>query len=224
MDRYNERLGAVFMRQVETGEEPADASGSQRPEPHHFPEALRSRPVAIMLSIIVVFFSATGLVLYFKPFSDTPPVGEPGLDVFAAGPYEIYEPGTITHFENEKFFLIRTLDGAFLALYDLAPASQSLVESGDLEALTCRLIVRDDDEMSGWLGNTGSIPGFSSRGLYDECHDAAWDVRGRFVYGALDHELDRFPVETNGEIVRVNLGHRRCMNEVSEATPCIPTQ
>jgi hypothetical protein len=216
------------MRQVETGEEPAEAPDNPRPdpaEPHAGLDPFALRSIAIMLGVIVAFFTLTGLVLVFKPFGDTPPMGEPSFDVFAAGPYDIYEPGTITPFETEKFFLVRTMDGAFIALYDLSPAGQAQVEAGDLEALEeCRIVVREDDEIAEWVRRTSPIPGFQSIGLYDPCHDMAWDVRGRPVHGEHEADLDRFPVEATGEIVRVNLGHRRCMNDVSPEAPCIPTQ
>ena len=47
-------------------------------------------------------------------------------------------PRTVTYFEKEHVYLVRFADGAFLALYDLSPATQTLVSDGDLTKLTCR--------------------------------------------------------------------------------------
>lgn len=215
------------MKQVETGDEPSDSTtdtSDTAATPRSFSDRLRSRAVLLTLTGIFVFFGTTGFVLYFKPFSDKPPVGDASLDVFAAGPFDIYEPGSITHFEKEGFFLVRLQDGAFLALYDLGPLAQASVDSGDLKALECRAVVQEDDEMAGWLSSANPPPGFKSQGIYDACYGVAWDARGQHVWGTASGDLDRFPVETIDEIVRVNLGHRRCMNELGPGSPCIPTR
>jgi hypothetical protein len=213
------------MTQVTTGEEPATTTGATGPDQQPpGSRQIQTRLVWTAFGVIAIFFGIVGLILYFKPFSDAEPSGEPSLDVFAAGPFEIYEPGTITYFEDEHFYLIRFNDGAFMAVYDLAPLHQARVHAGDVAALKCRVTVREDEAMAGWLEETRTPPGFESTGFYDACAEIAWDARGGHAWGAGGLDLDRFPVETIEEIVRVNLGARRCVNEVSTDAPCIRTQ
>ena len=171
-----------------------------------------------------MFLVVIGLVLYFKPGSTAEPSGEPALDVFAAGPILELEPGMITLFENEHFFLVRRADGAVIALYDLGPIMQARVAAGDVEALKCRGMLREDDEMSGWLAAAGPPEGFEDRGIWNECSGVAWDATGRQVWGPESGSLDRFTVEIVDEIIRVNLGDRQCMNPVTAEAPCIETQ
>jgi hypothetical protein len=176
------------------------------------------------LGAAVAFFVIVGLILYFKPGSTAEPSGEPSLDIFAAGPVLDFEPGTMTLFENEHFFLVRQVDGALYALYDLGPHVQARVAVGDLEALRCRGVLRDDADMAGWLAAAGAPASFADRGIWDECTGVAWDASGRQVWGPQSGSLDRFKVEIVNGIVRVNLADRQCTNPVTSEAPCILTQ
>lgn len=178
----------------------------------------------LILLSATTFFVAVGLLMYFKPGSTNEPSGEPALDVFAAGPIADFEPGTLTLFENEHFFLVRHLDGGVYALYDLGSHIQAQVASGDLEALTCRGIVRQDEEMAGWLAAAGAPAGFEDRGIWDACGGVAWDASGNQVWGPPSGSLDVFKVEIINGIMRVDLNDRTCTNPVSPEAPCIVTQ
>jgi len=182
------------------------------------------RVALLAIGASLVFFFVVGLVLYFKPGSTAEPSGEPSLDVFAAGPIAEFEAGMMTLFENEHFFLVRMADGGVIALYDLGPHMQARVASGDVEALKCRAILREDEEMMGWLAAAGTLEGFEDRGVWDECAAVAWDASGQQVWGPATGSLDRFEVEIIDGIIRVDLGDRQCTNPVTPAAPCIETQ
>ena len=173
---------------------------------------------------VFIFLLVVGLVMYFKPGSTAEPTGEPSLDVFAAGPIEDLEAGMMTLYENEHIFLVRMVDGGVIALYDLGPHIQALVAAGDEEALECRGVIREDEEMVGWLAAAGAPEGFEDRGIWEECSGVAWDVSGEQVWGPESGSLDRFTVEIIDGIIRVNLGDRHCTNPTTPETPCIETQ
>lgn len=200
-------------------------------EPGAFTSARRNvqsrvNPKAAMLTLAgaIGFFVIVGLVLYFKPGSTAEPSGEPSLDVFAAGPVLEFESGAMTLFENEHFFLVRQVDGALLAIYDMGPHIQARVAAGDLEALQCRGILREDEVIAGWLAATGHPEGFGGRGIWDECGGVAWNASGQQVWGPESGSLDTFSVEIIDGIIRVNLGDRQCENPVTPEAPCITTQ
>lgn len=180
--------------------------------------------VAIAIGLIVGFFAVVGLVLYFQPGSSSEPVGEPSLDIFAAGPTKEFLPGSVTYFEKEHVYVVRFSDGAFLALYDLAPSTQAQVAAGDLSKLDCRLKLVEGDEMEKRIGATQVGRGLGTTGFVDPCTDAAWDAEGTSVDATLAPKLDRFPTAVIDDIVRIQLAERRCVNEIATATPCLPTQ
>ena len=185
---------------------------------------INARPVLAAVGGSLVFLVIVGLVLYFKPGSTAEPSGEPSLDVFAAGPIEDFEPGMMTLFENEHFFLVRMADGGVIALYDLGPQSQARVLAEEVEAADCRTVLREDADMAGWLAAAGAPEGFGDRGIWDECTGVAWDATGRPVFGPAIGSLDRFTVEIIDGIIRVDLDDRTCSNPVTPQSPCIETQ
>jgi hypothetical protein len=214
------------MTQAETSKGPSDA----RPDGNEGREAvptiterIQSRAMLVFGGAVAVFFVVVGLILYFKPYSDAPSEGQAALDIFAAGPPDTFATGTVTYFEEEHLLLVRHRDGAFLALYDLGPGAQARVAS-DQSALACRVVIRQDEKMASWLESEAPIDGFSDTGFYDPCDDVAWDAYGRRVWGEPSGDLDRFPVQTIADIVRIHLGDRRCMNETKAEASCIPTQ
>ena len=209
------------MNQLETSGETVDAT---LPQLTNSPGRVQLRPVFLTVGLIAVFFAVVGLVLYFKPFSDTPPSGQPSLDIFAAGPVEEFAPKSVTYFEEEHVYLVRFADGAFLALYDLSPATQTLVDDGDLTKLTCRAVLTVGDAVEGHLGSAMSDRGFGSTGFVDSCSGTVWDAEGTYVGGPPDGRLDRFPVAVINDIVRIHLGDRRCHPDVADTSPCIPTR
>lgn len=188
------------------------------------PERVHLRPVVLTLALISIFFGVVALVLYFKPFGDSPPAGKPELDVFAAGPVEAFPPGTVAYFEKEHVYLVRFVDGAFLALYDLSPAAQAQVTQGGDAVLECRTILTQGNEVAALLGADVGTRGFASTGFVDACTGAVWDAEGTHVGGPIGGRLDRFPIAVINDIVRIDLAERRCESEAGVESPCIPTR
>jgi hypothetical protein len=178
------------------------------------------RVLVLGLGAILVFFSAVGLILYFKPGGSTP--GETEPPIFVAGPLEGFEPGTVSYFELDHVYLIRFQDEALLALYDLGPNIQALVKGGDEAALDCRIEFIKDENGLAHLGNPP--PGFDDRVFLETCQGNVWDAMGHYLTGPDEVDLDRFPLGVVDGVVRVDVTHRRCMNPVSEDAPCIATQ
>jgi hypothetical protein len=215
------------MSGVQSGEETPVRSregGSFASARRSVQQRVSPRVAFLTAGAILVFLLVVGLVMYFKPGSTAEPTGEPSLDIFAAGPIEEFEAGMMTLFEKEHIFLVRMEDGGVIALYDLGPHIQARIAAGDEEAADCRAVIREDEEMAGWLAATGAPAGFGDRGIWDECGGVAWDASGQQVWGPESGSLDRFTVEIIDGIIRVNLGDRRCANPVTPQTPCIETQ
>jgi len=180
----------------------------------------RVRVLVLGLGAMLVFFSAVGLFLYLKPGGSLPTREE--LPVFVAGPLEGFEPATVSYFELEHVFIVRTADDELLALYDLGPNMQALVKQGDVTALDCRVLFVEDEN---GLTSFGEPPrGFEDMVFWEACQGNVWDAAGRHLAGPADADLDRFPLIVIEDVVRVDVSNRRCMNEVSELAPCIPTQ
>lgn len=186
------------------------------------PEPQRPQPklgvLFLGLAAIFGFFAAVGLLLYFKPGSNSP-----APDIFVAGPVSGFAPGSVSYFQTEHLYIVRLQDGAVIALYDLDPRMQALhEESTDKAWLDCRALIVPD-EVS--LNSLGSPPiGFEDRVFREPCHGSTWDAAGRRLFGPTPGDLDRFPVRVVDDSVHVDVGNRRCMNPVSAAAPCSPTQ
>ncbi|HWC29626.1 MAG TPA: hypothetical protein VG845_06040 [Dehalococcoidia bacterium] len=172
----------------------------------------------LSLAAILTFFGAVGLVLYLKPGGDSPAPA-----IFVAGPLEGFEPGSATYFETEHLYVVRLTDGALLALYDLGPRMQALLqETGDKDWLRCRAeFVPDNFDLTA-LGTPPA--GFEERVFREPCHGSTWDANGNRLFGPTTGSLDRFPVRVVDGSVHVDVSNRRCMNPVSEVAPCSPTQ
>ena len=178
------------------------------------------RAVLIAAGAIAAFFSAVGLVLYFKPGGKDLPTDQPALTIFAAGPDQDFPKDSATYFENEHFYLVRQADGTLVAFYDLPMSAQANAKEGDETALDCRLKLIN--ATSGTSDN--GAKSFGSDGLRDPCTGAIWDMSGAAMSDGAAGDLDRFPVEVINNIVRVDLGARRCLNPITDAAPCVETQ
>jgi len=181
----------------------------------------RVRVLVLGLSAIIVFLSVVGLFLYLKPGGDSPTSEE--LPVFVAGPLDGFEPGTVSYFEVEHVYVVRMLDEALLALYDLPPNAQAMVEQGDDGALDeCRVQFVEDEN---GITSFGDPPrGFEDMIFLESCDGNVWDAAGVYLSGPAEADLDRFPLGVYEGVVRVDVNNRRCMNDISPAAPCSPTQ
>ncbi len=180
----------------------------------------RIRVLVLGLSAILVFLSAVGLFLYLKPGGSAPTKQE--LPIFVAGPLDGFEPGSVSYFELEHVYVVRMMDEAVLALYDLGPDAQATVARGDDSALDCRVQFIHDE--NGLTSFGEPPPGFEDMVFWEPCLGSVWDAAGRLLTGPAGGDLDRFPIGIVDGVVRVDVSNRRCMNEVSPEAPCISTQ
>lgn len=181
----------------------------------------RVRILILGLCALGVFFTAVGLFLYLKPGGSSEPTSEK-LPDFVAGPLEDFEPGTVSYFELEHVYIVRMANEALVALYDLGPGEQAQVSQGHETALDCRVQFIPDE--NGFTSFGDPPPGFDDMVFWEPCNGNVWDAAGRHLTGPSEGNLDRFPVLIVEDKVRVDVLNRRCMNEVSDAAPCIPTQ
>jgi hypothetical protein len=180
----------------------------------------RIRVLILGLSVILVFFTAVGLVLYFKPGGNSPAPEE--ASILVAGPLDDFAPGTASYFKLDHVYIVRMTGGALLALYDLGPNIQTQVKQGDHDALSCRIQFVDDE--NGVARSGDPPPGFEDKVFMEDCQGNVWDAAGHYLAGPSEVDLDRFPLSVVDEVVHVDVSNRRCMNEVGINAPCIPTQ
>ena len=183
-------------------------------------EQARFRVLILGLSVIFVFFTAVGLILYFKPGGNSPAPEE--ASILVAGPLDDFELGTVSYFKLDHVFIVRMTDGALLALYDLGPNLQAKVKQGDQDALGCRVQFVDDE--NGVARGGDPPPGFEDKVFTEDCQGDLWDAAGRYLAGPSEVDLDRFPLNVVDDVVQVDVSNRRCMNEIGTNAPCIPTQ
>jgi hypothetical protein len=190
---------------------PAAAAGLSRAQP-------RLSLVLLALAAIVTLFGAVGLMLYLKPGSDSPAPA-----IFVAGPLEGFGPGTAVYFESEHVHVVRLLSGELIALYDLGPRMQALLqETGDEHWLECRAQLVQDPFAAVSLGP--AVAGFEDRVFREPCHGSTWDATGARLFGPTPGSLERFPVSIVDGAVHVDVVNRRCTQPVSADAPCLPTQ
>ena len=181
----------------------------------------RVRVLVLGLSAIIAFLVAVGLFLYLKPGGSSEPTTEE-LPIFVAGPLEGFEPGTASYFELEHLYVVRMTDDTLVALYDLGPAAQARVAGGDHSGLECRVqFIKDEN---GFTSFGDPPPGFEDMVFWEPCLGSVWDAAGKLLTGPAGGDLDRFPLVLVDGVVRVDVDNRVCVNEISEAAPCIVTQ
>ena len=181
----------------------------------------RVRVLVLGMGAILLFLSSVGLFLYLKPGGSTPT--EETLPIFVAGPIEGFEPGTVSYFELEHVYIVRMMNEALLAIYDLGPGSQALARQGDMTVLEeCRIEFVEDE--NSWTSLGMPPEGFEEMVFWEPCKGNVWDAAGRHLAGPTQGDLDQFPLNVTEGVVRVDVEDRICLNQVSSETPCIPTQ
>jgi hypothetical protein len=169
------------------------------------------------LAAILTFFGAVGLMLYLKPGGNSPAPA-----IFVAGPLQGFAPGSVIYFQTEHLYVVRLAGGEILALYDLDPRMQGLLDqTGDKAWLNCRAELIEDADAT----RPGAPPaGFDGRVFREPCHGSTWDASGARLFGPAEGNLERFPVSVVEGVVHVDVANRRCVNEISDLAPCLPTQ
>ena len=132
----------------------------------------------IFLGIVALTELVLVLLGYFKPreqtFSDSAAEA-----IITAGHTDKFEPGTVTAFVRDKFYLARLSDGGFLAL-----------------SRTCT-----------HLGCT--VPWVASEKKFIcPCHSSEFDIRGEVLSPPAPRALDIFEISLENNFVKVNTRKR----------------
>ena len=97
--------------------------------------------------------------------------------VIVAGPVDRFEPGSVTAFQQGRFYLARLQDGGFLAL------------SRECTHLGCTVP---------WVGEEGRF--------ICPCHASSFDLRGEVLSPPAPRALDLHPVRIENGVVKVDIG------------------
>lgn len=95
--------------------------------------------------------------------------------VIEAGPVNSFPTGTVTEFKDGRFYLVRSYDGGFLAIYRRCPH------------LGCIVNWEADEEQ-----------------FYCPCHASSFDIHGNFDSAPVSRALDTFEIEIKNEIIFVD--------------------
>ena len=97
--------------------------------------------------------------------------------ILVAGPVDRFEPGSVTAFQQGRFYLARLADGGFLAL------------NRECTHLGCTVP---------WLGEEGRF--------VCPCHASSFDINGDVLSPPAPRPLDLFAVRIENDIVKVDIG------------------
>jgi len=98
--------------------------------------------------------------------------------VVTVGEVTEFPHGSVTEFVDGNFFLVRSQDGGFLALYRRCPH------------LGCTV---------NWVAEEGRF--------YCPCHASSFDIYGSFESQPVPRALDLFPLHFDGEQIKVDTTH-----------------
>jgi cytochrome b6-f complex iron-sulfur subunit len=95
--------------------------------------------------------------------------------VVKAGPVDSFPAGSVTEFKDGRFYLVRSYDGGFLAIYRRCPHLGCLVNwEADEEQFHC------------------------------PCHASSFDIHGNFESAPVSRALDTFVVQIKNDVVYVD--------------------
>jgi cytochrome b6-f complex iron-sulfur subunit len=124
--------------------------------------------LGILSTLGLVEISAAGLI-YLQPRVTEEKLGRK----VQAGLTKDFPPGSVTEFQESRFYLVRLEDGGFLALYRRCPH------------LGCTVEWREEKE-----------------GFYCPCHGSSFDIYGNFDRAPVPRALDTFKVTIDkGQVV-----------------------
>lgn len=95
--------------------------------------------------------------------------------VIEAGPVNSFPAGTVTEFKDGRFYLVRSHDGGFLAIYRRCPH------------LGCIVNWEADEEQ-----------------FYCPCHASSFDIHGNFENAPVSRALDTFIVKIKNDVIYVD--------------------
>lgn len=145
----------------------------------------RPSPRAIVMLLVAAGFViiGTAAALVFLSPSTEQDVGESFR----------YEPGSVTRFAADNYYLVRLESGEFLSLYDRDPEP-------DARRRGCRISWEPARQFD---GVTGVFAG--------DCTMSLWSVEGDLLQGPSPRNMDRLPTEIEGDgSVSVDTGRLIC--------------
>jgi hypothetical protein len=156
----------------------------------------------------LLWFTVAGFVLFALfivlglAFSDGDGAAPGDSGAFNAGPAENYLRGEVSHLEQQRVFVVRLNDGAFVALYDKSSKQQEIDSN-------CRVRWEDNANLGGVIGQ---LPGFNGA-FAENCEGTrgVWRADGERAYGAGYGDLDRFQTQIDaGGNLLIDLSSRTC--------------
>jgi len=170
--------------------------------------AQTSRPPVLLgcLSAVAVAVLAFGFVAFLIVFLESgADTGKVRLEHA-----ETYQRGTVQFIGAENLYLVRLMDGSFVALDDLDAANRARPER------RCRVAIlpASDERLPGIIGEYGAGMSPAAKGsalvFREDCGGAIYDVTGLRL-DAEGRNLDRYPVtiDTAGKVV-VDTSQREC--------------
>lgn len=151
----------------------------------HRDESARPSPRAIIMLLTAAIFIiiGTAAALAFLSPSTEQDVGE----TFR------YEPGSVTRFAGDNYYLVRLQSGDFLALYDRDT-------DPDARRRGCRITWRPGESFAGANGVFGG-----------DCTLSLWSSSGELLRGPSPRDMDRLDTEIEeGGSVSVDTGRLIC--------------
>jgi len=126
---------------------------------------------------------------FFRPRRRREAAGDETPAIVVAGPAERFEPGSVTPFQEGRFYLVRLEDGGFLALHRRCTH------------LGCTVPWVEEE-----------------RRFACPCHASLFDIRGEVLGPPATRALDLFPVRIENGIVKVDTSEpvRRAAFEPSQ--------
>ncbi len=120
-----------------------------------------------------------GILYYFFKTRRTRAINSSGEAIVNAGRVDEYQPNSVTAFQMGGFYLIRLVDGGFLAL------------SRQCTHLGCTVPWNDDDKK-----------------FECPCHASVFDISGNVLKSPASRALDLHPLTIEGGMVKVDSGRR----------------
>jgi Rieske Fe-S protein len=149
-----------------------------RPDPPSSVHILHARTIlkaGLLASLLMV---AALLAMYAWPLK--PELARPSR-IITVGQVDDFPPGSVTHFEEQKFWLVRLESGEFIALSQKDPWRG------------CTIPWRSDFVFGGTKG-----------WFRDPCVGSTYDIEGHRVFGPRPRDMDRYPIAIKGKNVVVD--------------------
>lgn len=171
---------------------------------------------ALALAVIAIIAVVIAVV---TPEDPTQAKGE-----FVAGPVGDFDNASVTHFEDQHFYLVRLNDGSFIAHYEVDAREQLFAVTREAWHINCHVQWHPKRYSELSPNRYLSVPGFEGGAFRSLCSGSSYDATGRFVSGPSPGDLDPLPVTERGGQVVVKLADRPCPEFDNFPRVCEPIQ